>query len=305
MNDPHVEAPYLRVEPLIEQELNVYCYCNHFGHNAAVPTGGDDREFHRRAVPSGQQAMKAPDPGVFLTKGMQARIRNFSIRISPDGKLKGDPVILETGLDVCPYWLEIAYGHLLRTEKANDKLLIAKKAQDNKKIGDALDAELIAGMQTIMASACSMDAYYASIKQRIQIPDDLTRTWRENRTARFRQIDQVLQRAFPMSNKAKKTMRTILKETMSFRDKAVHPSSETVLPDLHPELNKVTDWRYVAFRYYNAKASAGTILSIIAQTAGRPPKDKSEKLAIYCATLETRVRPLVKRWERRYGKLYG
>lgn len=248
--------------------------------------------------------MKAPDPGVFVVKGMQISIPKFSIRIGLDGKLKGDPVTLETGLDVCPDWLQIAYGHLLRTEKANDKLMIAKEAQNNKKIGEALEAEFIAGMQTIMASACAMDAYYASVKQRIHIPDDLTRSWLKNRTARYRQIDQVLRRAFPMSDVSKKTMRTILKETMSFRDKAVHPSSGTTSPALHPELNKVTDWRYVAFRYYNAKASAGTILSLIAQTAGRPPKDKSKNLVTYCETLTTRVRPLVKRWDRRYGKLY-
>lgn len=248
---------------------------------------------------------KTPIQGVFITKGMQVSIPSFSIRIGPDGKIESDPVILHTGIDLCPYWLDIAFDHLLCTEKASKELMDAKEAEDDQRITNALGEEFIAGMQAIMASAIAMDSYYASVKEHIGIPKDLTRTWREKGTARYKQIAEILRRAFPMSQKSAKQLRDILKQNMSFRDKAVHPPSGTQAPAFHPELNKVTDWRYVTFRYYNAKAIVGLTLSIIAQTAGRPHKDKFEALRKYCETLMSRVEPMVKRWETRYGKLFG
>ena len=59
-----------------------------------------------------------PDPGIFLTKGMKICIPSFSISIGDDGGVVSDPVTLLTGLDMSPYWLEIAYQHLLVTEEA-------------------------------------------------------------------------------------------------------------------------------------------------------------------------------------------
>jgi len=247
----------------------------------------------------------APDAGVFITKGMQINIPRFSIRIGPDGKLQSDPLVLHTSIDLCPYWLDIAYEQLLAAEKASEDLKTAKEAQNSEQIATALHVEFTAGMQVIMASAVAMDAYYANVKDRIDFPNDLTRTWLEKGTARYKQIAEVLRRAFPMTHATAKKLRDILKQNLEFRNKAVHPPVGTTAPALHPELNKVTDWRYVTFRYYNAKATAGLTLSIIAQTASRPPKDKFSALTSYCNSLMAKVEPMVKRWEIRFGKLFG
>lgn len=251
------------------------------------------------------QSASTPDQGVFITKGMQISIPSFSIGFNEDGTIEAGSVSFHTGINLCPYWLEIAYEHLLCAENASDDLLNAKEAQDDEQIADTLRAEFIAGMQTIMASAIAMDAYYATVKEYFEIPEELTRTWRKNRTARYKQIAEVLRRAFPMTEKSAKQLRDILKQNTDFRDKAIHPPSGTTAPALHPELNKVTDWRYVTFRYYNAKAIAGLTLSIVAQTASRPHKDKFEALRKYCETLMSSIEPLMKRWEARYGKLFG
>ena len=251
-----------------------------------------------------EDSQKKPDPGVFLTKGMQINIPEFSIRISPDGNIDATPLILHTTIDLCPYWLEIAYDHLRCTEDASEQLLNAKKEQNDERIADALKAEFTEGMQTIMASAVAMDAFYANVKERIAIPDDLIQTWRKNGTARYKQIAEVLRRAFLMSEDSAKQIRVILKHNFGFRDKAVHPPTGTTAPTLHSELNKVTDWRYVTFRYYNAKAIAGLTLSIITQTAMHP-KNKHEGLKTYCETLSQQLAPLISRWEARYGKLFG
>lgn len=248
---------------------------------------------------------KEPAPGVFITKGMQVSIPNFSIRINPDGTIDASPLVLHTGIDLCPYWLEIAYEHLLNTEAANDHLMTAKKEQADDRIAEALRAEFTSGMQTVMSSAIAMDAYYANVKTRIEIPEQLIQAWRKNGTARYKQIAEVLKMAFPISAESAKQLRDILKQNFSFRDKAVHPPTGTTAPALHPELNKVTDWRFVTFRYYNAKAIAKLTLSIIAQTARRPHQNKYEELKTYCETLSQQLISVIGRWESHYGQLFS
>jgi len=44
-----------------------------------------------------------PDQGVFVTKGMKISIQKFSLRLGIKGDVKSDPVILHTGIDLCPY----------------------------------------------------------------------------------------------------------------------------------------------------------------------------------------------------------
>lgn len=248
---------------------------------------------------------KSPDPGIFITEGMQITVSNLSFSIGPDGALETTPIILQTGLDLCPYWLDISFEHLLCAERANDDLMVAKEAQNNEQIAKALQAEFTAGMQAIMASAVAMDAYYASVKDRIDLPKDLSRVWRQKGTARYKQIAEVLRRAFPMPQKNAKRLRDIIKQNMSFRDKAIHPSSGATAPALHAELNKVTDWRYATFRYNNAKVITGVTLSIIAQTARLKDKIKFDALRTYCNQLIQKIEPTVQNWEERYGKLFS
>ena len=64
------------------------------------------------------QVNKNSGGGVFLTKGMQISIPQFSIWMDDEGNLQSSPVTIHTGLDLCPYWLGIAYQHLLSTESS-------------------------------------------------------------------------------------------------------------------------------------------------------------------------------------------
>lgn len=250
------------------------------------------------------KAQPAPDPGIFVTKGMQVSVPEFSIRINPDGTIDASPLVLHTGVDMCPFWLEIAYEQLLKTEAANDDLMAAKKEDGAEKIAEALKTESSYGMQTIMSSAVAMEAYYANVKAHITIPIELIEAWRKNKTARYLQIAEVLKIAFIMSGASANQIREILKQNFTFRNKAVHPPTGTTAPALHPELNKVTDWRFGTFRYFNAKNIAGVTLSIIAQTARHPHTEKYEGLKTYCETLSTQIKPIITLWESRYGQLF-
>lgn len=175
---------------------------------------------------------KVPDSGIFVIKGMQISIPEFSMLLAPEGWLEADQIIIHTGLDLCPFWLEIAFEHLLRTEKANDSLMIAKKAQNNKRIADALQEEFTAGMQTIMASAIAMDAYYANVKERIDISKELIKAWLDNGTARYNQTAEVIRKAFPMTEESAKQSRSELssKKIQDFAIRQCIPHQELPHP---------------------------------------------------------------------------
>lgn len=244
-----------------------------------------------------------PDPGLFIVKGDIVGVEEFSISVNENGKIEASSVMLTSGIDMTTYWLSIAFQHLKATEGAHKRLMQAKDAKNDIEIGKYLKKESSSGMQAIVSSGIAIDAYYASVRDCIKIPTEQSRAWREKRTARYKQISEVLRLAFPMTKEAFTKVRKILKQNISWRDKAVHPSSGVTSPSVHVELNKITDWRYATFRFYNAKAIYGLTLSLIHKTATNPPADKHKKLQEYCDGLVPKVVPWVKKWERKYGKL--
>lgn len=247
-----------------------------------------------------------PGSNLFIIEGMQLSIPpgGLTMRIGPSGNLEIDPVILHVGLDPCPYWINIAFEHLRATDRASSDARKANQAGDAKALAAALEDEFKSGMQAIVAGNIAMDAFYAAVKEHIELPKDLTRTWREKKTARYKQVAEVLRRAFPMSKESSALIRQILQQNYGLRDRAVHPSAGTGDPLLHPELGIGTEWRFVFFRFYNAKAVVGLNLSVIVQLTARPHQNKFENLRRYCETLNPRLLHIVNAWESVYGELY-
>ena len=181
-----------------------------------------------------------------------------------------------------------------------------KEMKEDPQFADAiaLQKEFISGMQAIMASGVAIDAYYASVKDHIELPEDMMKAWRKNRTARYKQFAEVFKRAFSLRQETFENLREFLKQSMEFRNKAVHPEYGTTVPLLHVELNKVSDWRYAVFRFYNAKAIVGFTLSVIYQTASKLLADKNDRLRTYCEELIANIDPILKVWTDKYGKLF-
>ena len=94
-----------------------------------------------------------PDPGVFLVKGDTVSVQSLSLSVNEQGEIESSPLILHVGIDMTGYWLDIAYKHLVATESAHKKLMLAKEERDDEKISRYLKKESIAGMQSIMAAA--------------------------------------------------------------------------------------------------------------------------------------------------------
>jgi uncharacterized protein YutE (UPF0331/DUF86 family) len=133
---------------------------------------------------------------------------------------------------------------------------------------------------------------------------DLAKTWKEKRTARYKQIAETLKRTFVIPQDIFLQIRDILKQSFDLRDMAVHPKYGTNQPVLYPEINKFTDWRYSTFRYANAKAIVGHALSIIYQTARQKQDTNKEELKSYCENLVKQLDPTLSKWEGNFGKLF-
>lgn len=242
--------------------------------------------------------------GVFITKGMRVTIPELTFSIGPDGEMEADPVVLHVGLDMCPYWIEIALQHLRETHVASEMAHAANEKGDNERMGIALRAEFMAGMQSIVASGVAMDAFYTSVKDFVPIPEQIQRDRKEKRTTRYKQTAEVFKRRFRLSAESFKTIREILKELARFRGRAVHPPSGTGAPVHHPELDIVTEWRYVEFRLYNAKEALRMTLSIIDLLASKADPTRNEPLFKYCEGLLPKLDPHFAAWESDYGPLY-
>lgn len=248
--------------------------------------------------------MSPEEPKLFITKGMHLDVSSFSISIDENGQITSEGPTIHSGLDMCPYWLEIAYVHLLKSEIIHNKLQSALNDNNASLMGELLQEEFVSGMQVIMASCIAIDSYYASIKDFANIPAELACKWRTKRTARHKQIAETLKRVFVMPQNMFMQIRELLKQSFNLRDKAVHPEYGTDLPVLYPEINKITDWRYSAFRYSNAKAVAGNSLSLIFQTAKQKIGSEKQPLKTYCGNLVIKLEPTYIKWVASYGELF-
>lgn len=245
-----------------------------------------------------------PDPGVFLVKGDKVSIHNLSFSVDDKGIVSAPPVELRVGIDMSPYWLDIAYQHVKSAENAHKRLMRAKDDRNDFLIGKHLRQESAAGMQAIVASGVAIDAYYASIREHITIPKATIKAWQVNRTARYKQIAETMRIGFDLTTTSSNSLRKILKQNLTFRDKAVHPCAGATQPLHHVELNKMVDWRYATFRFYNAKHIYAASLSIVYQTASNLSPKVSKDLFEHCNGLVVRLKPVLRRWERNYGRLF-
>jgi hypothetical protein len=243
-----------------------------------------------------------PRGGIFITRGMRVSIARFTMSIGPDGKFESD-IAVHASLDMCPYWLEIAVGHVVRAEERHSEVLAAWQTADEGRRAKSLEAEFESSMQAISATGIAIDAFYARVKEDVQLPPDLISRWRANGTARYKQIAEVLRRAFLMNARSAVNLRQAVKEVFKFRDFAVHPPADARAPVRYPELNTAAEWRIEAFRAHNARILCGLAISIVAQLLENPRLD-TQQFAEYCAATRERISPLLETWEERYGELF-
>jgi hypothetical protein len=212
--------------------------------------------------------------GVFITKGMTLTIPagGLTLAIDDDGKLKGSSLTLHVQYDVCPTWLDLASRHLADADQRRLARITAWQSDDADARAATLEKEFESSMQAMMAGAVALDSFYLALRDKTNIPRETIQVWREKRTARYKQVAEVLRCAFALPNRGSVALRGRLKEIFKFRDLAVHPSAAPTAPVLHPELQTGVEWRFAAFRAENARIIVRTARSIIDElvTKGKP-----------------------------------
>lgn len=204
--------------------------------------------------------------GIFISKGMNVGIPagGLTLAIGEDGKPKGS-LALHLHFDVCPTWLDLALRHLSEARTCESERNLAWSAADAERKGPTLEREFEASMQAIVAAATAFDAFYAVLRKKAEVPDDLVKTWRARRTSRAAQVCEVLRLAFGLSGRGFSALRKNLTEIYRLRDLAVHPAGHLGEAVLHPELGVGVEWRFAYFRHANADAVVRTTFRMLSE----------------------------------------
>jgi hypothetical protein len=227
--------------------------------------------------------------GVFISRGMAVGIPagGLTIGIGSDGKPTSS-LVLHVHFDVSPTWLELAAAHLTAARLHSLQRAEAWSRDDEDAKASTLEREFESSMQAIVAAAIAIDAFYAVLQKRVQIPQAIVASWRRNKTARYVQVTEVLKTAFGLRGKGLEALSGNLREIYRLRDLAVHPSGQLDAPILHPELQVGVEWRFAYFWYRNADAvvrAAARVLIELTNT-GKP---KNRDVRNYADGLKNRL----------------
>lgn len=234
-----------------------------------------------------------------LTIGTDFTIHGLEISLGLDGvNISHNSISLRQ--DLCRYWLQIALVHLVDAAASNRDLIDSDASGVEERLGPALEREFLTSMQAMVAAAIALDALYAAVKGRVNIPSQQQKAWKENKkTARWKQMAEVIRISFDVSGNGFDTIRTHLDQVMKFRGWAVHPPAEQTAPVLHPDINRGVEWRFVAFRYSNAVTTVRIALSLANQLVMKP-KIKFPALVDYCESMKKALEPLAAAWSEAY-----
>ena len=255
----------------------------------------------RMEGPVGEQPARGG--GIRLSRGTHLVIPAGSLTINVK---TGETSISEIHLqrEMYPVWIEIAISQLAPAKSAHEDVLVALEAADEEAISDALDRELTSGMLSMVAAATALDALYASVKEYICLPPSQVERWRKNRTARWRQVAEVLRLGFRVTRGAQAgKLRQMVKEVYHFRDLAVHPSSRAAQAVLHPDLGAGADWRYVSFSYNSALQTVWAVLAYIRDLSEFDFTKSPQAMQTLASDIKLMLASVYESWETTHGSL--
>jgi len=212
---------------------------------------------------------------------------------------------LHTSRDMTPAWIRVALVHLADARAAHVEVLGALQTGDEASLGVALERESAAGMQATVAAAIAMDALYASAKLGIGPAPETTPSGRARRTSRWRQVAEVLRRAFsvPSQSDLDKHLRQGARALFDSRDRAVHPSAAAARLMQHPDLGQPTDWRFVTYSYENSLQLVWVAVGFTHRLILNPAKRESSRMTGLRTDLARMLSEVFAQWEDEHGSL--
>ncbi|MGW5239926.1 hypothetical protein ACWEOW_13420 [Monashia sp. NPDC004114] len=187
-------------------------------------------------------------------------------------------------LDVWPMWLDVAIDHAVLARDAREKLraeLAADPGMDEDRKGALLVEECTAGMVSICAAAFALDNFFSCIRDCVPGIESLEKEWAAAGTARHKRVSESIRRTFRVSNAGGKALRATVREIFKYRDWAVHPPAELREPIYNELIDAGTEWRFVAYRAFNASGCARTTSAFLSQVLAAP-RESNAPLVKWC-----------------------
>jgi len=191
--------------------------------------------------------------GVLIFQGMKVGFLagDLTISLNENGDISAK-AILSTAYNVVPVWLKIAHDNLKAAKKVSETIATqwSENAEEQKQ---QLMSELAPSMQVFVSCGISLDALYDTLRPHANISDQEITAWRNNKTARYKQVIEIIRRIYKINSDALNDFRECIKQIFKYRDKAVHPSLELQQVCTRPDIPVGVDWKFSAYRYSNAK----------------------------------------------------
>lgn len=214
-------------------------------------------------------------PGIFFLAGMGLQIPAGGLVLSFDEN--GAPQVqlgqMLVRLDLWPTWLEVGCVHAERAKAAGERLTLGLAEHDKFII---VTAELQDALVAMTAFAFTFDGFYDTLRHELGPHRDQD-AWKRKRTARFAQMAETFRFRLKLGPTFSKQLRTVLKELLDFRNRAVHPTSRYVAPNYRPQLGAGVHPHLVTFSGPHAVQVRAVVLELL---------DRLVTRAIYLSDLD-------------------
>jgi hypothetical protein len=201
--------------------------------------------------------------GILVFDGMTVGILPGDLTISfEESGSANSNAILSTAYNVLPIWLRIASDQLRHAKHASEAVATQWNANDQVN-RELLLAKLEPSLQVFVACGIAMDALYDQLRPFALLSEADIQTWKSNRTAREKQILEVIRRVYRLGNEVTAQFAQNITEILKYRDMAVHPSLQLKRTCVRPDIPVGVDWKFGAYRHSNAAACFEVTMKLI------------------------------------------
>lgn len=200
-------------------------------------------------------------PGIFLLAGMGLQIPAGGLLLSVNENGAPQAQVRQTlvRLDLWPTWLEVGCVHAERAKAAGERLNLGL-AEHDKFI--TVTAELQDALVAMTAFAFAFDGFYETLRHELGAhPDQYA--WKRKRTARLAKMAETFRFHLKLGPTFSKQLRTVLKQLLDFRGRAVHPTSRYVEPNYRPQLDTGVHPHLVTFSGPHAVQGRALVLELL------------------------------------------
>lgn len=227
--------------------------------------------------------------GIYVTKGMKLSLSQLSISIDEAGNPSITGPTVSLAYDACIAWAKIALDHRAAARENKAVRMSAWAAGDDEEAkSSGLEAEFASSMQAIVAAATCIEALYDQIAPYCPVSAETKEAWRKKGTARPAQVAESIRCTFNLSQAEFAKAKDRLEKLYMLRDTSVHPPSAVQPPQVHPDLNLATDWRFVTFRSDVADVVVCSVINTLFDITERP-NFRSKGLASFVGDLRQKL----------------